>query len=488
MIKRIAIFIITVFIFSTSCNKDDGGWLELIPPDGLVQDEYWKTKQHVVSTLMGAYQQLTKMDEELFLFGEIRGGLVALDNNAPDNLREIMRGDLTSTNKICDWSGFYKTINYCNLVLHYNQEVYENDTVLYSRYEMLGVKSEALFLRSLSYFYLVRIFNSVPLVLTPTNSDNVFLYPEKETEEKILSTIMDDLLEARKYVSDDYGSIENNRGRASKSAINALLADIALWNFEYGDCLEYINEIEENSLFTLALQKDWFTIFYDGNRLLEGIFELQYNVSQNNTLFEQTYTKNFYLASELITGSINMSGFLESDKEVTRSASYNSTTQKIWKYCGSSKNTVRPGTNQKSANWIFYRYADILLMKAEALSQLDRYDEAIEYVSLVRKRAGRLPVAAPQNPDAFEDLILTERAKELAFEGKRWFDLLRMGRRNDFKRKNDLINIMTQSIPSNQRLLYASKLKDPMSWYFPINETELENNVNLKQNPYYANK
>ena len=93
--------------------------------------------------------------------------------------------------------------------------------------------------------------------------------------------------------------------------------------------------------------------------------------------------------------------------------------------------------------------------------------------------------SAPQNPEAFEDLILEERAKELAFEGKRWFDLLRMGRRNDFARKDKLISIIIENFPSNKRLVLASKLTDPMGWYMPIQEDEIERNNELVQNPYY---
>ena len=116
---------------------------------------------------------------------------------------------------------------------------------------------------------------------------------------------------------------------------------------------------------------------------------------------------------------------------------------------------------------------------------MGRFSEAIEYINMVRERAHMSTKSAPQSPEAFEDLILEERAKELAFEGKRWFDLLRMGRRNDYARKDKLIDIIVKNVPSNQRLVLASKLKDPMGWYFPIEDIEIERNKNLVQNPYY---
>jgi len=124
-------------------------------------------------------------------------------------------------------------------------------------------------------------------------------------------------------------------------------------------------------------------------------------------------------------------------------------------------------------------------MKAEALSQLGRFNEAQQIIDQIRLRMLVSPLTIPQSEQAFEDAILKERAIELAFEGKRWFDLLRLGRRNDFSRKKDLIQIIVENVPSTQRLVLASKLSDPNGWYLPIEENEIERNSALEQNPYY---
>ncbi len=80
---------------------------------------------------------------------------------------------------------------------------------------------------------------------------------------------------------------------------------------------------------------------------------------------------------------------------------------------------------------------------------------------------------------------MDERALELAFEGKRWFDLLRMGRRNNFARKEKLIEVIVRNVPSTQKRILAVKLTNPLGWYMPIYDVELERNKNLVQNPYY---
>jgi len=479
MTGKIKYILLLIVVTLSSCDE----WLDLRPPDGLVQDEYWKSKEDVKAALMGAYLQLAQMDELLFQYGEVRADMIDRGNNTPRDVEDIMDGNIYPENNLCDWSEFYKIINYCNLVLQYNPVVYELD-LTYSEIMKQGIEAEALFLRSLSYFYLVRIFKDVPFTTQATVSDSVNIYLPVSKDTDILSAIKEDLNTALEIASDDYGSVENNLGRATKNAINALLADICLWNFEYEECISYIEEIE-NSLINLVSGPQWYTIFYPGNTL-EGIFEVQYDegLGQGNRLYRITFTQDQYSASQK---AVELLSRQDADELVRGDGSYRSTDLKIWKYCGAAGDatSVRPSSERSNGNWIIYRYADILLMKAEALSQLEEYDQAIEYLNRIRTRANMATKLAAGDPETFEDLILDERAKEFAFEGKRWFDLMRMGRRNDFARKDKLISIIVQNVPSNRRLVLVSKLSNPLGWYLPISADELERNKELEQNPYY---
>ena len=479
------ILIGTLIFFSFNSCTD---WLDLTPPDGLVKDEFWKSKEDIEAVLMGAYQEFANLDEKLFLYGELRADMLSDDNNTSGNERSIMEGNIYPTNGLCNWRDFYKVIAHCNSVLKYTSVVREIDQT-FTEYQMRGFEAEAIFLRSLSYFYLVRIFKEVPLVLESTENDDANFYQPKSSDSTILAFIKNDLETAKLFVTDDYGSLTENKGRATKASILALLADISLWNFEYTDVVNYVSEIEGMDFQLLPASK-WFENFYPGNSL-SSIFEFQFNSSleQSNDIYAYTYFRNQrFQASTKALELLSYSTTIGSSEIYRGRGSIRERDAAIWKYCGLApdEKSLRPGTEQRDANWIVYRYADVLLMKAEALSQLGMFDEAQQIINDIRGRVQARPVTIAQTKQAFEDAILNERAIEMAFEGKRWFDLLRMGRRNDYERKNDLIQLIIEKVPSTQKLVLASKLTDPYGWYLPIEEDEFERNSALEQNPYYS--
>ncbi len=477
------ILLLVVLSSVKSCD-----WLELLPPDGLVFDEYWKTKEDVEATLLGAYSKFAIMDEKLFLYGEIRADMIDADE-APNYEKQIINSSIFSNNILADWMDFYEIINYCNNVIELAPKMYEeNVDPTFTEFQMVSLQSEAIFLRSLAYFYLVRVFKDVPYITQPTIDDNIDFYVPKTPGDSILLYVVEDLKEFSLSISTDYGSNEKTKGRATKGALNALLADISLWNFQYEDCLEYIQNIDSLNQYYLMTSTTWFDIFQPGNSL-ESIFELQFDGNgQNNSLYDYTYNLDYYVSSP------NAIRLLDPELSRERIRGFGSISTdfleyKPWKYAGVApdQKTARPSAIRKAANFIIYRYADIVLMKAEAYSQLGMFNEAEEEINKIRSRALMEPLTISTSEDAFEDAILEERAKEFAFEGKRWFDLMRMGRRNDFQRKNILIEIIIQDANSTQRLVLASKLSDPNGWYLPIYEDELERNANLVQNSYYVN-
>lgn len=485
-IKFKHIIVLVAVFMQVSCND----WLELLPPGGLIREEFWKTKEDVESSLMGAYDAMARLDGLFFLFGEIRADMVKGDVNQSGDQRRISQNNIYPENGMANWERFYQVINYCNEVIKNAPLVKEIDNT-FTDYQLKGLMAEAYFLRSLTYFYLVRIYKDVPLVLEPSESDNTDFYLPKSDEAVVLAQITKDLEENRNFaIAEGYATLAEVKGRASKAAFDALLADIALWSYDYEKVLQHVARIEQNREIVLMPSGKWFEMYYPGNSL-ESIFEFQYDQSksQNNSLYDLTQRLSYNydpsqralemfgrrFARELVRGE---------DASIKR---YSDDDYIIWKYVGSAPdgNTLRTGTHLRSANWIVYRLADVMLMKAEALSQLGRFNEALQIINIIRDRADVGPISLPNSATAFEDAILEERALELAFEGKRWFDLLRMGRRNNFARKEKLIEIIVRNVPSTQKRILAVKLTNPLGWYMPIYDRELERNSNLVQNPYY---
>ena len=469
----------------TSCED----FLDQKPTDGLVLEEYWKNKEEVLSTLGGAYQLFSELDYLLFIHGEIRGDLLQANGTRTGvSERAVMSANIETNQWFARWDRFYSTINVCNHVIELTPGVQDPTFTDYVKQQYI---SEATFLRSLCYFYLVRVWKDVPFVTEPTMTDEGEFFPVVTSGEEILERIKADLIDIRNRMP-DHPTLEQSKSLATAGAVNALLADISLWNFEYEDCITYVEAVENSGLYFLMPATEWFQNFNPGFSL-ENIFELYFDQTsgQANSFANRTYSTTaagiYYFGSdyaqEILSVETTEAG------ELIRGNGSLSTNHQIWKYAGAipDKSTLRPGNLSRSANFIIYRLADLYLMKAEAYSQKEAPDfaQALEYLNKIRERSNMVPYPQFTNAQEFEDAILLERAKELAFEGKRWFDLLRMGRRNDYARKENLIEILIQNVPSSQKLVLKARLSDPNGWYMPIHISEIERNKNLRQNSYY---
>ncbi len=503
MMKTKAKLILILTLLSVQFACED--WMALIPPQGLIREEFWKTKEDVQAVLMGAYTSFGQMDNLFFIYGEIRGDLVKSDFNTSGDEKKVMESNIYPENGLCNWTGFYKIINFCNEVISFAPQVKEIDNT-FSDYQLKGYLSEAYFLRSLAYFYLVRVFRDVPLVLMPTSTDDAELYLSKTDGDDVLDQMIIDLKQSINWATiDGYPTLREVKSRATKAAIYALLADIYLWKAsgssdpsDYEACISQVNNLIALNKHHLLEGSDWFENYYPQTDPVskETIFEFFFDdaLNQRNHIYGMTqqYSNNYdpsqraleIFANEFTQQASKREPNRGEDKSIAKIGENNYI---IWKYVGQRPDgkSVRSGIEASSANWIIYRLADVYLMKAEALSQINRFPEALAILNDIRERANVQLLDLPNSASTFEDAILDERARELAFEGKRWFDLLRMGRRNDYKRKSKLIEIIVLNVPSTQKRVLATKLNNPLGWYMPIYDTELERNKALVQNPYY---
>jgi hypothetical protein len=271
----------------------------------------------------------------------------------------------------------------------------------------------------------------------------------------------------------------------------ALLADVYLWNQQYQKSMDYCDSIINSGLFSLMPSDTWFTIYNPGNSN-ESIFELQClddgTADQINPLFKGI-APSYATFINLNSGGSGL-GFskkfanLFTDESDIRTCNGNSPK---WKYIGITVDgeLTRSPVNQRDLNIIYYRYADVLLMKAEDLNELGRVSDALDYVTKTYERAVGQPITGTTDQTEMRSIILTERAKEFILEGKRWFDLLRTAKRNNFQNKKDLIQVILDNADARSQDVLRSKVNDTMMYYLPVPYNELQRNKNLTQNPFY---
>ncbi len=486
MKNRFRILIVAAAICATTlsgCSK----WLDVKPKNELLADEFWVDADDVKGVLLGGYSQTRKCLDKFVQWGELRGDGIdlaagAANNEDFNNLKVI---EIYPNNSVCEWYKIYDIIGRMNLVIKNSPLVMERD-LGYSENLANAYVAEATWLRSLAYFYLVRTFNDVPYVVEPYTSDDQDFEMPKSEGKYILEQLVADLTENMKYITSTYEVAWENKGRVTRNAYAALLADIYLLQGNYEKTLEMCDIIDSSNLVSLVEKDEWYSIFSEGNTK-ESIFELQFVEGQLSTDLYNFYYKNnqaqLYSISDSCKKAFNENE-LESDIRGLN-ASY-LTTAKIWKFAGAQNDGVSK-RSINDANWIIYRYADICMMRAEALIMQGDIEGGFAIIAEIRKRAGYvIDLATPADEESALRLLMAERFREFAFEGKRWFDLVRWAVRDDGRYKSELIDRVTSPVPANMRDIYINKLQDINGFYLPIHEDDIENSQGLLiQNPYY---
>ena len=493
MLKLLMVVMLLPFL---SCKK----WLDLQPQDGLTGAEFWKTKEQVQASVTGIYASLIgsatgsrNNAETFFLWGELRADMVAATLATTNEQIDVINVSILPTNSIASWRGIYETINYCNTVIDFAPGVLTKDAT-FTQAALDKAIAEAKAIRALMYFYLVRTFDQVPLKLKATSSDKDIVSIPKSPQSEVLAQVLKDLNEAEPFAVVDYGDRASNKGRITKAAINAIQADVYLWLDKYTECVAACNKVINTNSFGLINGIDaniWYQTLYVNGNSNESIFELQFDNQKLNPFYGLFMTtQRRFLANPIVMDKIYTVDFLDPLKFDIRAdgAAVRATDQVIWKYIGLS-NTAPRAAEESYAHWIMYRYADILLMKAEAQNQLGNGQDALDIINLIRTRARAL-VATAANPApgdkvAIAEYVLDERAREFAYEGKRWFDLLRNARRDNYARLDILLDVVATTVPPNRQQSAIAKFRDKNCHYLPILSYELTTNKALVQNPFY---
>ena len=498
MFKKITIKIalLLVLLSGMSCKK----WLDLQPTDGITSAEFWQTKEQVQAAVTGCYASLLgspngskPLAELLFLWGELRADMLASTTTTTPEQIEIMNVSILPTNSITDWRSVYQTINYCNTVIAFAPQVIGKDQT-FTQDALKKSIAEVKALRALMYFYLVRSFGDVPLKLKATTSDQDIEQIPKTSADSVLMQIVQDLKEAEPDAVLTYGDRPSDKGRITKYTIYAIEADVYLWMEKYNECIDACDKIINSNQFGLidgSNADTWFTTLYVNGNSTESIFEFQFDNQRQNPFYQLLGASSRRLIANpsVVTdvfGLDSLSADIRGD-----GASVRSTDNMVWKYSGlSTDNKTQRTSTAYTAHWFVYRFAEIKLLKAEALNQLGKGGEALALVQQIRDRARALSIVVPNPPnptdkDAVADFILQERRREFAYEGKRWYDLLRNAKRDNYRRINILTDMVANTVPIDRQQSAIAKYKDKNSHYFPIYYYELQTDRQLVQNPFY---
>lgn len=488
-------YILALLLLFMVTGCDD--FLEKYPLDTVNTENFYQTESDAIAAINAAYQPLQRpklhnmrMWTTDIIAGNSEVGANPVEANDGIETKDQARFITTTDNRgVLDlYQGPAPGILYANIVLEKVPAINMDETL---KNRILG---EAKFLRAYYYFILVRFFGDVPLILEPqTPGDD--LRPARTPKDQVYSQIITDLEEAINQLPprEDYTAAD--KGRASKGSAVGMLAKVHLTLGNWDKVVTLCNQVTDLGY---QLNSDYAANFNpETENSIESLFEVQYLNPVNNfwdDANQSSWTTNFMGPRDSPLTSVGWgwnqptqefvdsyeTGDLRKDitifyeggpqfdgKDYKASMSY-VTGYSVRKFVLPAS-YVPTGSSGSPLNWPVLRYADVLLMKAEALNELGMTDLAEEPLNLVRERAG-LEAVNGLDADEFREVVLHERRMELAFEGHRWFDLVRV--------KNgtwglDFLHSIGRTNAAEKHLL------------FPIPQAERDVNPNLTQNPGY---
>lgn len=474
----------------SGCSK----YLDKTPPDKINSENYWQTANDAVAGINGAYQplqwpklyNLRMWTTDIWAGNSITGAGGGTDGIETQDISNFVTA--TDNAAALDiWRGPAPGILRCNMVLQKVPAIQMDENL---KNRVLG---EAHFLRANYYFILVRLFGDVPLLTQPqTPQDD--LRPVRTSKDKVYELIVQDLTSAIALLPARESYTGADVGRASKGAAAGLLAKVYLTMGNYQKTAELCQQV---TTLGYTLNKNYSDNFNPQTKnSLESLFEVQYYGKTNYSFWDNENQASWVSTfmgprnSNMVAGAYGwnqptqefVSAYEPDDKRKNQTVLYNGcpdfdgmkynatwsvTGYNVRKFLVSKSVSVDYNTNP--ANWVVLRYADVLLMQAEALNELGQTAAAETPLNAVRARAG-LPEVHGLPKDAFREKVLHERRMELAFEGERWFDLVRV---KQGQYGLDFLHAIGKVNATSKHLL------------LPIPQKERDANPNLTQNPGY---
>ncbi len=486
----------------SSCNKT----LEIEPISSVSSASFFKTESDVSAFTTGLYIRLrNETSFTSFVLGELRGETVTSGLAGASGYDRYYNNTLDANILLpqITWLNYYTIVNSANLMLKYiptitfTSEAVKNDYL-----------AQAYTMRAYVYFLMTRTWGALPLRTEPFESyDYEAVQIPRTPQADIFALIKSDLKNALDLFPAN--TFKGRRNTWSKPAANALKADVYLWtakrlnggNADLQTALDACTAVQTADVSLIA---SFANVFDYGSFVGRGS-----NKGNKEVLMAVNYVATESIDNYFFNGYLSTTTSFAANVDPAARAALGATLggNNIWSPSPLVRNQFTTDDSRRNATFIevnninpttgaktlyaavivkgdgivennvryfaddiiLYRYADVLLMKAEAKNALGQ-DPATE-INLVRQRAYGTAYPAhifvSGSKETNDDAILKERLFELAYEGKRWFDLVRFGKAFDL-------------VPS----LQAKKGQDDLLLH-PINAITLSLEPKVKQNPGY---
>lgn len=469
---------------------------------------YYQTPDQIDRAIFGNYSYLQGLygaaaTGPLWLLAEMRSDNTTYEQNQTDRglvLNETVDDFMTTADNtgISNlWNTSYTAILQSNTILGRIDAVPYPDQAVKDR-----IIGEAKWIRALCYFNLVRVFGDVPLRLQETSSYEGAFTPQRTAADSVLKVLIADLQDAIAKLPLRSALASAQAGRATKGAASMLLADIYMWRKDWQNASTVLQTVTGMGYtLTPAYDRVFDPAFKNGP---ESIYEVQYAegvvgessafllrfipiTSARNLTFGLTDngnaggwnipTRDMLRAYEPgdVRKNASIGYFVSTLNRPEVDVVFNDTIPYVKKYYHTYATAGR--TND---NFPIYRYAEALLNYAEVLNELGRTAEAYPFINQVRTRAGLPALAAGLTQAQFREAVFKEQRVELAFENKRWFQLVRTGRAVDIMRAHGT-ELKGYAIGRRPAVAYNVA---PTMLLFPIPVREITNN-GFAQNPGY---
>ena len=489
LIKILILSVCLLFVLA-GCKKI----LEVDPQSSITEQTYFTNESDFEPYVTGIYTYMRSFANNITYGTERSEELIPALNS---RFSVAWSQTLSPSSGAINYNDWYKAIGHCNLLLD-RIKAFPFATSPDTRKRIIA---ETYCLRAYTYFNLTRIIGDAPLMLQAVVNENVPLLARSKASDVVvqINSDLDSALLLFRSMTSFSVKTYPSKYRFAYGSAQALKADVKLWdgkvlgggNADFNDAITAINEVEgsgvtlntdfknvtglraaSNPEVVLAayFQRDETGANYGLNALpyLTGV---QGALNLDSLPYVQT-TSNGQGAYQISTLSRGLFNAYPNDKRrpytwITERQSSGPKISWITKYPGTKYTDDRVSDN----DIIMYRLADIYLMKAEAFAALSNTDSAVAYLNKVRVRTGNGAYSGATDRATVEKEILDERGRELFFENKRWYDLVRF-------HKGGTIDVYAY-VPN---LILIGK-KVPLFW--PLNTTVLSNNSKLTQTDGY---